>query len=275
MGKTVKEVVGSARIRLLAVSVNGRSWPEGDEPQIVWPVGPHYKKLSLSDDRSWVDCKLASADWYLQALRQLQSHGRPLDRYLGVEMAIDGVLAAQSSAIDAAVETLIRALERHLEKSGIAVPDTVGKRLWRAEWTVVIELAKLDPGLTLSSSVPAGTALIRDTKALKQIAPSVREKVGLDKIGGTRSPDQEKRLEALTRAIEQVNVGIVPEIRWLRNAMTHHNSLNRAFGAEIAPVALYSPLRIPKEPLAYLTQGLVEVRALAECILADAVALAR
>jgi len=222
-----------------------------------------------------VDYKLASADWYLEALRQLQPHGRPFDRYLGVEMAIDGELAAQSSAIDAAVEALIRALELHLAKYDIDVPNNVAKHLWKADWNVVVELARLDSSFTLNSLLPAATVLVRDAKTLKLIAPSVREKVRLDQIGGSRSPDQDKRREALARAIGRVNVGIVAEIRWLRNTMTHHNSLNRSFGTEVAPVALYSPLRISKDPLEYLAQGLVEVRALADCILADAVALAR
>jgi hypothetical protein len=267
-------VFGKAKIALGQLTVKGRTWPGGKEPQIRWPVGPHYKELAASDERSWVDYKLASADWYLAALRRLQPHGRPLDRYLGVEMAIDGVLAAQSSAIDAAVETLIRALERHLANRAIGVPRTIAKRLWKADWSVVANLAQLDPTVKLHSSVLAQAALVDEPGALKAIAPSVREMLVLDQLGGSRSTRQVRRREQLTHEIEQVKVGIVAEIRWLRNAMTHHNSHNRAFGSEVAPVALFSPLRIQKEPLGYLTQGLVEVRALAESILADAAALA-
>lgn len=274
LGKTVREVVGTASVVLGPVTVKGRTWPLGKEPQIRWPVGPYYKELAVSDERSWVDYKLVSADWYLAALRRLQPHGRPLDRYLGVEMAIDGVLAAQSSAVDAAVETLVRALERHLATHAIGVHPKIVNQLWKADWSVVADLAQLDPTVTLHSSVLAEAALVDDPRALKAIAPSVREKLILDKLGDSRSASQDRRRDYLTREIKKVNVGVVSEVRWLRNTVTHHTSLNRAHGSDVAPVAMLSPLRVPKEPLEYLSQGLIEVRELAESILADAAALA-
>ncbi len=53
-----------------------------------------------------------AADWYLQALEESFRQTGDLDRFVGVEMAFDGFLAACSSAFDAAVSGLIQASER-------------------------------------------------------------------------------------------------------------------------------------------------------------------
>jgi hypothetical protein len=67
------------------------------------------------DYRSWAEFKLMAADWYLQALEESFRQTGDLDRFVGVEMAFDGFLAACSSAFDAAVSGLIQASERYLQ----------------------------------------------------------------------------------------------------------------------------------------------------------------
>ena len=85
--------------------------------QIPWPVGQHLVDLSataataaLADD-PWVDLKLRAARWYIGVLQEL-SASSGLDRYAGVEMALDGCLSNISGAVDAALGRLILALER-------------------------------------------------------------------------------------------------------------------------------------------------------------------
>lgn len=92
----------------------------GTEPSgAVFPAGPRYAELLDSDpDIAWVRYKVWAADWYVARLGEL---GRTLgnyDRWVGVEMAIDGALGSLSSAFDASVALMIVAAERALD-----IPD--------------------------------------------------------------------------------------------------------------------------------------------------------
>lgn len=79
-----------------------------------WPIGPHV--LTGLDfpfgrpEAGWVAVKLHTAQWYLDTLGELKSSTADLDRFLGVEMALDGYLSAVSSMFDAAVAALIQVL---------------------------------------------------------------------------------------------------------------------------------------------------------------------
>lgn len=80
-----------------------------------WPLGPHYWQLSPAGNkngRPWTALKLAAADWYLAALEEIEHKTLDLDRFVGVEMAMDGFLAAASGAFDAASSGLLDAIER-------------------------------------------------------------------------------------------------------------------------------------------------------------------
>jgi hypothetical protein len=56
-----------------------------------------------------------AADWHTRTLKELGGRERSFDRELGVEMALDGALNGLSSAFDAAVALLIRAVEHARE----------------------------------------------------------------------------------------------------------------------------------------------------------------
>lgn len=84
----------------------------------TWPIGPDYTEWVGGDDgtaRPWVRYKLRSADWYIQTLESVGAEVG-FSRQVGVEMALDGALAALCGAFDAAVAGLIRAAEAYRDQ---------------------------------------------------------------------------------------------------------------------------------------------------------------
>jgi hypothetical protein len=100
--------------------------------QVNWPVHPRYNELDPLGPHgyaAWAHYKLWSADWYLRVLRDLGEGQVPdYDRYLGVEMAIDGVTAALCGAFDTAVVALTTATEANY-------PEHVPTRFMTSGWT--------------------------------------------------------------------------------------------------------------------------------------------
>ena len=80
--------------------------------KVKWPVGPLYSRwVKGKGNHAWVHYKLKSANWYLSTLSKTLRRVGKVDRYAGVEMALDGVLTNLCAAFDAAVSVLARALE--------------------------------------------------------------------------------------------------------------------------------------------------------------------
>lgn len=80
--------------------------------EVRWPAGPHYWTLTGSEGAvAWVRYRVWAADWHTRTLNELGGRERSFDRELGVEMALDGALNGLSSAFDAGVALLIRAVE--------------------------------------------------------------------------------------------------------------------------------------------------------------------
>ncbi len=86
--------------------------PTGQSLPIDWPVGPQFVELDPREGvYAWVAFKLMSADWYLDRLEQLVAVLPRVEHQVGVEMALDGVLASLCSAVDAACAGVIDAAE--------------------------------------------------------------------------------------------------------------------------------------------------------------------
>jgi len=82
-----------------------------------WPVGPRYSEWVQADGApAWVKYKLRSADWYIDRLEEVGSKVG-FDRYIGVEMAVDGALAALTAAYDASIRAVIKAVEMYEEQA--------------------------------------------------------------------------------------------------------------------------------------------------------------
>lgn len=81
---------------------------EPDAIEVRWPVGPIVVADGRVGPRAWVEYKLASASWYINTLEAL---GEEFDfgRLFGVEMALDGALAALCGAVDAAERPVVLA----------------------------------------------------------------------------------------------------------------------------------------------------------------------
>jgi hypothetical protein len=79
---------------------------------VPWPAGPHYWNLTRSDGGvAWVRYRIWSADWHTRTMEELSEPHGSFDREVGIEMALDGALNGLSSAFDAGVTLLIRAVE--------------------------------------------------------------------------------------------------------------------------------------------------------------------
>ncbi|KAA1395118.1 hypothetical protein [Aeromicrobium ginsengisoli] len=79
---------------------------------VRWPAGPHYFDLTDSDGGvAWIRYRVWSADWHTRALIELGGTEGSFDRMVGIEMALDGALNSLSSAFDAGITLLIRAVE--------------------------------------------------------------------------------------------------------------------------------------------------------------------
>ena len=84
--------------------------------EVLWPSGPHYFTLTGSEGAvAWVQYRVWAADWYVRALREVVGPERNYDRFVGVEMALDGALNSLSSAFDAGIALLIEGAEIALE----------------------------------------------------------------------------------------------------------------------------------------------------------------
>ncbi|MDA8290613.1 MAG: hypothetical protein M0Z33_02880 [Actinomycetota bacterium] len=114
--------------------------------RLKWPVGPHY--LRWVDGRgahAWARYKVKSADWYLGALQITARAAGDLDRYVGIELALDGVLTAMCAAVDAAGCALLDAVVRAAGR-----PESDASYLDVGEWDGALEIAR-GAGISLAS----------------------------------------------------------------------------------------------------------------------------
>jgi hypothetical protein len=81
--------------------------------RVRWPAGPRFEgRAKTKKSHGWATYKLDAADWYLSTLRRIADERGDLDRFVGVEMAIDGAVQALCSVFEAAVYALTFALEK-------------------------------------------------------------------------------------------------------------------------------------------------------------------
>lgn len=84
--------------------------------EVPWPAGPHYFDLTGSEGPvAWVRYQVWAADWYMRTLKLVAGPDRNHDRFVGVEMALDGALNSLSSAFDAGTALLIQGAEDALD----------------------------------------------------------------------------------------------------------------------------------------------------------------
>jgi hypothetical protein len=80
--------------------------------RVDWPVRPELSALDAREGvYAWARFKLWTADWYLERFDQLLDIVPRVQRQVGIEMAIDGILESLCSAVDAACAAVIGAAE--------------------------------------------------------------------------------------------------------------------------------------------------------------------
>ena len=86
----------------------------GTEPiSIAWPAGSSYDKpIKTQKPRAWARYKVEAADWYLNALLVTSLHRDRLERTVGVEMAVEGVIQSLCAAFEAMICTLSNSIEK-------------------------------------------------------------------------------------------------------------------------------------------------------------------
>lgn len=109
--------------------------------EVRWPAGPHYFDLTGSEGAvAWVRYRIWSADWHTRTLKELSSAlNGSFDREVGIEMALDGALNSLSSAFDAGVALLIRAVESARE---VDVDDRLP--VFQYRWQLCRDMLKQD-----------------------------------------------------------------------------------------------------------------------------------
>jgi len=106
--------------------------------RLKWPVGPHYLRwVDGKGVHAWARYKVKSADWYLGALQIAAHVAGDVDRYVGIELALDGVLASLCAAADAAGAALLDAVER-----AVALPEAERGTSSLAAWDRCLDIAR-------------------------------------------------------------------------------------------------------------------------------------
>ena len=105
--------------------------------RLKWPVGPHYLRwVEGKKVHAWARYKLRSADWYLAALVATVGEAGDLDRFVGIEMALDGTLSSLCAAVDAAGFGLLEVLAQMLD------PDVPAGSAAPGSWAEVFSIAR-------------------------------------------------------------------------------------------------------------------------------------
>lgn len=212
--------------------------PRETSSNVDFPSGPTFTELLDSEgDIAWVRYKVWSADWYTEALSNLVAVLGAYDRYVGVEMAIDGALGALSGAFDASVASLIRSAERFLN-----TPEAKRTPAHLYKWATFKKLAN-------------GTA-VTSYQGVPELISEVDQALAGEK---SESP-----------------TGWLAVLRRLRNRTTHQTTLPRTWGvADDGASVVIGVSGLPAlDPLEYLKESCDRVSDITERVLRIANSLA-
>jgi hypothetical protein len=122
---------------------------------IVWPSGPGFDQpIKAKKLKAWAKYKMEAADWYLDALLAISLQQGRLDRVLGVEMAVEGII----HSLCAAFEVMICALTQSIEKAaGITSDRRTPRHL--VSWSQLAAAARVFD-IDLASTLSISSALL-------------------------------------------------------------------------------------------------------------------
>ncbi|WP_122262120.1 hypothetical protein [Ornithinimicrobium cerasi] len=202
------------------------TFPEAVPSGISFPGRPTYAELLESDERiAWVRFKVWSADWYTGTLGGLGAEDG-YDRYIGIEMALDGALSALSAAFDAAVVLMIESAEEALQ-----VPEEKRLAPHKYNWEAFKRTVQ-------------GT-LLTASNALSELSVDVD-----DALEGANSDNP---------------VGWLAVLRRLRNRATHRTTLARTWAIDHDAHIVLGVTEVPElDPFEYLKLSCDQVSDLTE-----------
>jgi hypothetical protein len=125
-----------------------------DSSAILWPAGPGFDRpIKAKKLKAWAKYKMEAADWYLDALLAMSLQQR-LERVLGLEMAVEGVIQSLCSAF----EVMICALTQSIEKAaGVPADHRTPRNL--VSWSRLAAAAKVF-NIDLASTLSISSALL-------------------------------------------------------------------------------------------------------------------
>jgi hypothetical protein len=128
---------------------------EADASAIWWPTGPGFDHpIKAKKLKAWAKYKMEAADWYLDALLATSLQQGRLERVLGVEMAVEGVIQSLCSAF----EVMICALTESIEKAaGVPADHRTPRHL--VSWSRLAAAAKVFD-IDLASTLSISSALL-------------------------------------------------------------------------------------------------------------------
>ena len=231
---------------------------------IEWPAGPRIEAWAPVDRTAdqWCAFKLAAAAFHLNTLRRLDDVLPNLDRYAGVELALDATLAALRGAFDAATAAVIEAAE----ESSQALPRTPAHEFTPRMCTDHLRAAGM-------------TAVAEDIEAALRGQPSLGWLQVLSRIRNSaahqRSPGRAHFGSAtlVSRSVLTVSHAVTRSDGSLENHPGERSASPEP--DQPAPAPAPTHLLLPgggdAEPIAYLTDSLDRVAALTSRMLDAAV----
>lgn len=213
--------------RLVTDPGSERSGPVGPS----WPLGPHYLRwVEGKGADAWARFKLRSAAWYLDAL-EVAEREVGLDRFVGVEMAIDGVLSSLCAGVDAAGHALLEELERFATPTMLHTHRSVD-----ADWSLLVGVAE-GVGIGLGSARALELAVHGDED----------DEVGwLTQLAGLRALAVQRNVlvrrpnvdgAARSRVLDVPGLGQRPVLRCLRKVHRRADGLVEAMLADLDGIA--------------------------------------
>jgi hypothetical protein len=125
------------------------------ESTILWPAGRGFDRpLKAKKARSWANYKMEAADWYLDTLLAMSLQQGRLERVLGVEMAVEGVIQSLCSAFEVMICALTQAIEK---AAGVPADRRTPRHL--VNWSRLAAAAKVFD-IDLASTLSISAALL-------------------------------------------------------------------------------------------------------------------
>lgn len=209
----------------------------------TWPVGPWVSTWVEGEGTpAWVRYKVRSAHWFIDTLEDIGAQVPGFDRYVGVEMALDGALTALCGAFDAAVGLLIQSSESWLDVK----PQPTQRYTWHNK-----------------KKACSRARLIEVSKHADELGPRIADLVDV--------------VDAARKGYDAAEpVGWLAKLQRLRNRAVHQNTLSRLHlrnvGSPQPPVACLLTidgekggqhpviyLRLAAENMAKLTEQMIDV----------------